>query len=675
MCQSWPHGALECARQVPLSFGLLVSFTAVIAMAQPLATPRELLLSMEVPTVITAAGRAQPLPQAPSAITVITAEDIRRSGATSLPEVLRSVPGLDFVRTSAYNGSIRARGLNRDERTRLRVLVDGLSVYEDVLNLVFWHQIPIALEEIDRIEIVRSPAAALHGDKDFAGVVHIITKSPKALQRTHVSGTVGEAGTVIGNLIHAGVAGRLSYKVSAGYDRTDQFPNPIVGRRSDDLGRADACGYCQINYDLPAASNISFVGGIDAFERSEILAPGFFQQVVEGGLGFLKAKFGRGPFSAQMAYHRFDADVRSQSFVQTISAISNVYHAQLRHGLTLGFQNTLMGGLSYRFATMDSPRFTAGHVDQNLMRLFLQDEWAWRDNLTLPVGVGVDVHSEAGASASPRGSLVYSPWKDHTFRVAVAKAFRNPSMIENFGAIHLLGVLPPPQTFAILGNRDLEPEEILSYELGYQTVLFEVRIDLFHNQTEGLIAAAQPIISQVSPHLPPLLTAAQFINAGDGDVVGGEIGFDVFITSWLTGFLNYSYQERTGDTIAPVTVMARPPDLQSLVVGGPFPEPSLFGLASHHKANVGINIRLTPELSATLLAHHVGGPEGPSRGVNPYTCRVVCSAHPPRPTSHGGYQEPGGRTFRRSPPRISGRACRRRASAGLARAYATWRTG
>ncbi len=214
------------------------SGTSLMAAEQQPMT-RELLLFIEVPTVVTAAGREQPLSQAPSAVTVITAEEIRQSGATSIPDVLRGVPGLDFFRTSASNVSIAARGLNSQASARMQVLVDGVSMYEDVLGLIYWHQIPLPLEEIERIEIVRSPATALYGDKAFAGVVHIITKTPEALQGTQISGTAGEAGTGIANLIHAGVREKLSYKVSAGYDRTNQFPNPDVGRTTSQLGRLD----------------------------------------------------------------------------------------------------------------------------------------------------------------------------------------------------------------------------------------------------------------------------------------------------------------------------------------------------------------------------------------------------------------------------------------------------
>src|SRR5918992_550720 len=107
---------------------------------------RELLLFMEVPTVVTPVRRPQPLTQAPAAVTVITAEEIRQSGATSLPELLRFVPGLDVFQRTASEASVAARGLNVSIPARMQVLLDGLSVYEDATGLIFWHQLPIPLE-------------------------------------------------------------------------------------------------------------------------------------------------------------------------------------------------------------------------------------------------------------------------------------------------------------------------------------------------------------------------------------------------------------------------------------------------------------------------------------------------------------------------------------------------
>ncbi len=318
-------------------------------------------------------------------------------------------------------------------------------------------------------------------------------------------------------------------------------------------------------------------------------------------MGFLQANYELGNLKFQLSYNRDDADIRSESFVQDTFAIADVYQAQLCHALTIRSSNVLTGGASYRYATLDSPGLIGGKEDQGVFTFFLQDEWYLRDNLTATVGVGVDVHSEAGVRASPRGSLVYTPWQNHTFRVSVAKAYRNPSFLENFEALPLRVVPPPapslPQTFTIFGNTNLKPEEMLSYEFGYQTLLFErlrARLDLFYNELDAVISLAEPVFASVSPLLPPVQIGTQFINLSDSQIFGGEIGFDVFFTSWLTGFVNYSYQERKG------TVPAQDP-------------------TSHHKGNIGLTCTFSNGLSGTIFLHYVGEPEAPAPGVRPYT--------------------------------------------------------
>src|SRR5439155_5458955 len=180
-------GALLLAWLIAPGPAALAQTTLSEAPAAPPPT-KELLLFMEVPTVVSGTGRQQPLTEAPSAISVVTADRIHDSGATSIPDALRFVPGLDFKRNSASDVIIGARGLNR-EVTRMQVLLDGLSVYEDVLGTVYWHQIPVSLLEIDRIEVVKSPSSALYGDRAFGGLVNIVTKSPQALNGTYIRQT------------------------------------------------------------------------------------------------------------------------------------------------------------------------------------------------------------------------------------------------------------------------------------------------------------------------------------------------------------------------------------------------------------------------------------------------------------------------------------------------------
>ena len=138
---------------------------------------------------------------------------------------------------------------------------------------------------------------------------------------------------------------------------------------------------------------------------------------------------------------------------------------------------------------------------------------------------------------------------------------------------------------------------MLSYELGYQTLLFErlrVRLDLFYNELDALIALAQPVFGRISPRLSPVQIGSQYINVSDAKVLGGEIGFDIFLTSWLRGFLNYSYQDRKGPL-------------------------ALQDPTSHHKGNVGLTSTFPNGISATMLLHVVGEPESSAVGVDPYT--------------------------------------------------------
>jgi iron complex outermembrane recepter protein len=568
----------------------LILLTALPSPGQEPSQPREAILFMEIPTVVSAAGVAQPLNEAPAAVSVLSAEDIKSSAALSIPDLFRLVAGLDYIRVSASNVGIAARGLNLPgnlARSRMQVLVDGQSVYEDVLGIIYWHEIPIPLDEIERIEVVKSPATALYGDKAFAGLVNIITKSPDQLRGTLVRETVGEAGTTITDIVHGGGSGPLRYKLSVGYDRTNQFSNPPDDRTGRQLGRADARGHAYVEGRIDETSTLSLTLGFDQFDRREVSIPTQTDvQVVSGYTGYAKLNYTRGDLRAQVSYSRFDGDIRADFQVRPYSPVVNILQAQLDYSTRLGASHLVSGGVTYRFLSADSAFFADGGGTQNLGRFYLQDQWSLLKNLTLTTGVGVDFHPEAGVSASPRGVLVFTPWPDHAFRVSVARAFRNPSFIENF-------LFEPVKTrpgqrgpiATLLGNDRLEPEEMRSYEVGYQGRLngrVRVWVDFFYNQLENLIA----------PVAPKLLTV-QFENFGRGDAYGTETGIEARLTSWLTGFANYTYLQRTGAADA-------------------------MGMASNHKANIGFAASLPHGFSASTTGSYVGVPENSHTGVNAY---------------------------------------------------------
>jgi iron complex outermembrane receptor protein len=537
---------------------------------------------MEVPTVETPTRRPQPITRAPSAITVITAEDIRLSGATTLPDVLRNVPGLDVFRVSVSDVNVTARGLNVRTANRLQVFIDGRSLHEDIFNLIFWEQFPVSLEEIERIEVVTSPASALFGTNAFSGVVQIFTKSPETLRGTHVITRGGSAETFIGTLMHADVRGPVGYKFVFEYDRANHYPNPALGRTDDQLGREDYRGSGLLEYWPGPDTLLSISGGADGFDRD--LDPGFGSSAqpglglifARGALGYAMAKFSHGDFKAQVAYNRLDTDLESGLFPQG-RAVVDAVQTDLQHSLTLGEQHILTGGFSYRYDKGDAPVLIGPDaVQQHQVAGFLQDEFSPHPTLTITGGLRVDSHPDAGVNISPRASVVYAPSEQHSFRASLGTAFRNPSIIDGYLSVKVATGLAAAPTLTLSGNRNLVAEEIIAYELGYRGLWFDrlkVRLDLFYNDFGRFITL-----------VPSSPVDLMFQNLPGGYGYGGEVGVEWLPTDWLRLFANYSYQEMSAD-------------------------PLILGLAPHHKANVGLFATLPNGLSGSLIVHYVGESE------------------------------------------------------------------
>lgn len=579
--QGWSRGILTGS---VFLFCLLAS-SAEMAFAQVMS--RELLLFMEVPTVVTAARREQPLTKAPATTKVISAEEIRRSGAHSIPEILRYAAGLDVSRASVSDVNVTARGLNTRVANRMQVFIDGRSVYEDFLNIVLWEQFPFSIQEIERIEIVLSPASALFGANAFAGAINIITKSPESIKGTHVSGTVGDDDTGIASLIQAGTTDKFGYKLAFGYDRTNNFPNPRLGKTGDDKGLEDFKGNVLAEYKFNERSQASLSGGIDNFDRD--IDTGLGLLLADGNNAFTKFNYSLDDLRVQLVWNHLDSDLEFAAFPGQGSILANTFQADLQNSFNLGENNVLTGGISYRFNAFDSQFLIGGDENQNIFAFFLQDEWSPAEDLTFTVGLRVDTHPETGVHVSPRGVVVYSPWKNHTFRASVSTAFRNPSIVENFFDVDIPTGLPPPApaTVKILGNTDLDSEQIISFELGYQAFLFErlkARVDLFYNYVDELI--------EIIPSTGPTTT---FANVEGGPIFGVEFGLEVFLTEWLQGFLNYSYQDRD------------------------FSDPLALGVVPRHKGNVGLNFTLPKGFSADVFLNAVGKSEGAPGTLDPYT--------------------------------------------------------
>src|SRR5881409_1088709 len=156
------------------------SMPALAMAAEQQVTALEEILLLKEESVSIAAAHEQPISQAPSNVYVITDEDIRHSGATDLPTVLRRIPGMEVMQTTGAEFNVSVRGDNQTVANKLLVMVDGRSIYVDVQATVFWKLIPVTLPEIKRIEVLKGPAAAVYGFNAFDGIINIITKSPRS---------------------------------------------------------------------------------------------------------------------------------------------------------------------------------------------------------------------------------------------------------------------------------------------------------------------------------------------------------------------------------------------------------------------------------------------------------------------------------------------------------------
>ncbi len=512
---------------------------------------QELELIKEEETVSIASRYEQPISQAPSNVYVVTDEDIRHSGATDIPTVLRRIPGIEVMQTTGADFNVSARGNNQLTANKMLVMVDGRSIYFDVQGQVFWKAIPVTLPEIKRIEVLKGPASVMYGFNAFDGIINIITKSPQEMRGTTLQFGGGELGTISSAAIHAGTAGNLGYRLSAGREQNQQW------RDRDALAFRSHKFNAQTEYSLADSSKLFLSGGLVHSNRfdgqlADVLTPN-----TNSSTGYAYAGYERTNFFVRGFWNGWNTDfdaavnpaisnllrITAPDGANTFAARANTYNLEAQHTLELGAANRLSYGVNYRHNTLTCNCIgQGGH--ENRFGIYIQDEWQLMSQLRVVAGARYDLDSFINPTVSPRLALLYQPASNHTFRVSVSTAHRPPTMIETFADLRAITNLPLPPPFNSTtsssgGSRNLSPERIISYEGGYQGWFLNhrlrVRADLFYNHITSLIAGGSVQIS------PNAITNGN-VN-GQADIYGGEAGIEFWATSWLSGFANYSYQE------------------------------------------------------------------------------------------------------------------------------------
>src|SRR2546426_9457279 len=439
----------------------------------------ELQLLKEEETVSIAVRHEQPISQAPSNVYVITDEDIRQSGAIDLPTVLRRIPGMEVMQTTGAEFNLSVRGDNQLLANKLLVLVDGRSIYLDFQGNVYWKLIPVTLPEIKRIEVLKGPASSIYGFNAFDGVINIITKSPEEMRGTTLQFGGGEFGTISSAAIQAGILGNLGYRLSVGEDQTQQW------RDRNALAFRSYKFNVHTEYVLPGDSKVLVSGGlvnankldglrVDIFNNEFPVDQGYANVAYERPNFFIRAWWMANNHSSMLMVnpllaqfiHPTDPNLGTALIIRAYS-----YNVEAQQTVELGPTNRLIAGANYRQNTL-SITISDGFGREERLGFYIHDEWKATQVLTFVAGVRYDLDSFINPTISPRAAVLYQIAPEHTFRAELSVGYRPPTLAQEHIAVRVATTLPPPfpsppPTF-VRGSNNLSPEEIVSYQVGYQ---------------------------------------------------------------------------------------------------------------------------------------------------------------------------------------------------------------
>ncbi|MDH5668089.1 MAG: TonB-dependent receptor [Nitrospira sp.] len=496
--------------------------------------------------------KAQPMSKTAAAIFIVNQEDIRRSGATSIPEVLRMVPGLNVAKVDGNKWAISARGFNDRYSSKMLVLMDGRTLYTPFFAGVYWELQDYALEDIERIEVIRGPGGSLWGVNAVNGIINIITKKSKDTQGVLASTVVGTE-EVIGTARYGGNIGEdFHYRLYVkGFNRDTSYSS----EGAHDDWRAGRGGV-RADWNLSPRDTVTFHGNYSdgrMGERSSNPQLSFpfgsrirAQDVTLSSHSLLtnwSHRFAGGSESTlRMYYDQYHRD--SSSIGERITT----YDIDFQHHVPLPFGNDVVWGVGYRLMRdrfRTSPVLTMSDTARDLNRYsgFIQDEITLLpDRLFLTVGSKF-LHNEfTHFEVQPSARLLWAVTPQHSLWASISRAVRTPDRFREDARLNVAGT--PFGPISIVGNTRLYSERVIAYEGGYRgQVHSSLTLDIvgFYDTYDRLI------YSQSLGGFPP---TSQYANNATGHTTGVEVAAEWRPLSWWTLRPAFTYQH--------VMVMAGP---------------------------------------------------------------------------------------------------------------------
>jgi iron complex outermembrane recepter protein len=541
------------------------------------------LMNVEVTSV---SRRESTVGQSPSAVAVITQEDIRRSGATNIPQALRMSPGLEVAQIDNSTWAISARGFNSSTANKLLVLMDGRSVYTPLYSGVFWDVQDTLMQDIDRIEVIRGPAGALWGANAVNGVINIITKDAADTQGLLVT---GGGGTEERNFLGARYGWKIGDNaVARVYAKHFERDETVL---SDGTGAADDFLMSQSGFRIdwrPSPDNHYTVqGDIYSATRNN---PTSDNTDLAGGniLGRWSHKLAHGgDVMLQMYYDHTERDI-PQIFGENRDTfdIDFQYHIPVssRHDVTVGLGYRVTGDRVDNSAVIS---FVPNHETEQLFSAYVQDEIQLvPERLRLTLGAKIEHNEFTGFEFQPSARLLWTIDKKEVAWGAVSRAVRTPTRLER----DLLIVTPAVSLF---GNKDFETEDVIAYELGYRS------------QPSDWLAVDVAAFYNTYKHLRSLESSGTNFtidNQLHGDTYGLEIGSTLKAADWWKIRAAYTWLQVHLDTDSGST------DTTTVASEGNDPHNQIYLRSSMdlpHHIDLDCSLRYVSELSNQNVPSYV----------------------------------------------------------------------
>ncbi len=528
----------------------------------------EELLNVEVTSV---SKKAQLLSEAPAAIFVITSDDLRRSGATSIPEALRMVPGINVARIDSNKWAITSRGFNGRFANKLLVVIDGRTVYSPSFSDVYWEVQDTMLEDVERIEIIRGPGATLWGANAVNGVINIITKHAADTQGGILALGAGNKEQAFGGARYGMVLGESSYgRIYIKGFKRDEF----VHTEGDDAGDEWDMLRSGFRVDslLSSRNALTVQGDFYKGHTNQALylvtATAPFSQLVKDEVDLSGWNLiGRwqhtlsteSEFALQLYYDRSDRDG------VLVGDVRDTVDIDFQHCFAAGERNDIIWGLQYRYTRDD---FTNSFMmtiipdssSDDFFSAFVQDEITLIENrlwLTLGSKFEHSYFSDTRCEIQPNLRLFWAPHPRHKLWAAVSRAVRTPSREERDVRL-VLKAIPPlspanpgplPVVGTAMGNSDYDSsEELIAYELGYRIMPHKsLSCDFvaFYHKYDNLRGFKGELPSFQGTYIEQ---AQRFDNMREVETYGLELAGLWQITDLCRMEMAYSYYKTRNDT-------------------------------------------------------------------------------------------------------------------------------